>query len=87
MEVKYIKDEKHEAMIEIESVTIAEVLRNYLVKDDSVEFVAWKRAHLSSNPVLKIITKGKTARKAIEDAAAEIEKEADKIVDSFKKTK
>lgn len=87
MKVVYIKDEKNEAEIELDNLTIAELLRAYLVKDESVSFAAWKREHPSKNPVLKIKTKGKTVRKAIADAIAHIEKEADKLVEQFKKGK
>lgn len=87
MDIKYIVDEKNEAEIELDNLTIAEVLRAYLSEDENVVFAAWKRAHLLKNPILKIITKGKTARKAIEDAASHIEKEADKIAEAFKKSK
>ena len=87
MEVKYIVDEKNEAEIELDNLTIAEVLRAYLAKDDDVSFVAWRREHPSKNPVLKIKTKGKTVKKAISDAIALIEKEADNLVDGLKKGK
>lgn len=87
MEVKYIKDEKNEAEIELDNLTIAEVLRAYLARDDAVEMAAWKREHPTKRPILKIKTKGKSARKALEDAVALIEKEADKLLESFKKAK
>ncbi len=87
MEVKYITDEKNEAEIDIDNLTIAEVLRAYLAKDDDVSFVAWRREHPSKNPVLKIKTKGKTVKKAISDAISKIEKEADNLVDGLKKGK
>ena len=87
MEVKYLKDEKNEAEIELDNLTIAELMRAYLVKDDSVSFAAWKREHPSKSPILKLKTKGKTARKAIEDAISHIEKEAEKLVDAYKKNK
>lgn len=87
MEIKYLLDEKNDAEIEIDNMTIVEVLRAYLAKDDAVSFTAWKRDHPTKKPVLKIRTKGKSARKALEDASALIEKEADKLVDSFKKSK
>lgn len=87
MDVKYIIDEKNEAEIEIGNLTIAEVLRAYLTKDENVLFAAWKRPQIAKFPVLKVKTKGKTVRKAIEDAASEIEKEAEKLVEVFKKTK
>ena len=87
MEVRYLKDEKNEAEIQLDNLTIAEVLRAYLVKDDDVSFAAWRREHPSKSPVLKIKTKGKTVRKAVSDAIEQIEKEADKLVTDFKKSK
>jgi len=86
MEPKFLKDEKNEAEIQLD-LTIAELLRAYLAKDSDVEFVAWKRKHIESHPILKIKTKGKTARKAISDAISQIEKQADKLVKDFKKAK
>ena len=87
MNVTYIKDGKDDAEIEMDNNTIAELLRVYLGKDESVSFVAWKREHPSKNPILKIKTKGKTVRKAVEEAVKQIEKEADKLLDDFKKSK
>ena len=87
MEINYIKDEKNEAEIELDNLTIAEVLRAYLIKDDQVEFAAWNKGHTDANPVLKIKTKGKTVKKAIQDAAARIEKEADALVSGVKSGK
>ena len=87
MKVNYIKDEKNEAEIEIDSITIAELLRVYLVEDDSVSFVAWKREHPTKNPVLNVKTNGKSARKAVEDAISKIGKDLDKIEAEFKKAK
>lgn len=87
MKVMFLKDEKNEAEIELDNLTVAEILRAYLVKDENVEFVAWRREHPSKNPVLKVKSKGKTVRKAIQDAIKQIEKEADKLVSDFKKGK
>ena len=87
MEVKYIKDEKNEAEIELDNLTIAEVLRAYLSEDENVSFVAWKREHPTKNPILKVKTSGKTVRKAVSDAISRIEKEADRLVDEIKKGK
>jgi DNA-directed RNA polymerase subunit L len=87
MKVNYLKDEKNEAEIELDNLTIAEILRVYLARDENVKFVAWRREHPSKNPVLKIKTAGKTVRKAVQDAISEIEKEADKLVSDFKKAK
>ena len=87
MNITYLKDEKDDAEIEMDNATIVELLRVYLAKDESVSFVAWRREHPTKNPILKIKTKGKTVRKALEDAVKQIEKEADKLLDDFKKSK
>ena len=85
MEVKILKDEKDDLLVEFENQTIAEILRVYLNNDDSVTLAAWKREHPDKPVILQIRTKGKSARKALEDAAAKIEKDTDKILDEFKK--
>lgn len=85
MLIKYLKDEKNEAEIELDNGTIAEVLRAYLNQDDSVEFAAWRREHPYKNIILKVKTSGKTVKKAIADASNKIKKEANKIVADFKK--
>jgi len=87
MKIKYIKEEKNDAEIELDNLTIAELLRIYLVEDKEVSFVAWRREHPNKNPVLKIKTKGKTVNKAIKDAVSQVEKELDKLVESYKKAK
>jgi DNA-directed RNA polymerase subunit L len=87
MQINYVKDEKNEVEIEIESITLAEIIRVYLAKDNSVSFVAWKREHSTKFLVLKIMTDGKSARKALEDAISKIEKDLDKLQSEFKKAK
>ena len=87
MIVKYIKDEKNEAEIEIDNATIAEILRVYLAQDENVSFVAWRKEHPTKNAVLKIKTSGKSARKAVEDVVSRIEKDLDKLESEFKKAK
>lgn len=87
MEVKFLNEEKNEAEVEISSLTIVELLRSYLNKDEDVTFVAWRREHPTKNPVLKIKTKGKTVKKAIQDAVSSAEKDADKILADVKKAK
>ena len=85
MEINIIKDEKNELEIAIDNITIAEILRVYLHKDSAVEFAAWKREHPNKPAVLRIETKGKTAKKALEDAISQIQKDADKLVSEVKK--
>ena len=87
MEVSILKDTKNEIEIELENLTIAEILRVYLNKDSSVEFAAWKREHPTKSPVLAVKTKGKTAKKAINDAVNLITKDLDKVESDFKKMK
>ena len=87
MELKILRSEKDEIEVEVDSVTIVEILRVYLNKDSSVTFAAWKREHPTKNPILLVKTKGKTAKKAIGDAVASITKDLDKVEDDFKKLK
>ena len=87
MEINVIKSSKDEVELEIENLTIAEILRVYLNKDSSVIFAAWKREHITKKPILLVKTKGKNAKKAIDDAVAEIEKNLDKVDADFKKMK
>jgi len=87
MNINIIKSEKEELQIEIDSITIAEILREYLNKDDDVKLAAWRREHPNKNPVLLVKTKGKTAKKAVADAISQIEKESTKLLSDFKKSK
>ncbi len=85
MELNILKESKEEIEFEISSLTIAELLRVYLNKDSSVTFTAWRRDHPTSKPILIVKTKGKTVKKAIGDAISCVEKELDKLEESFKK--
>lgn len=84
MEINVLKSSKDEIEMQIENLTIAELLRVYLDKDSSVSFVAWKREHPTEKPILKVSTKGKSVKKAISDAISAIEKDLDKIEKDFK---
>jgi DNA-directed RNA polymerase subunit L len=87
MELKIIKNEKEELEVEVDSLTIAEILRTYLNKDSAVTFAAWKREHITKHPILLVKTKGKVAKKAIDDAVSAITKDLDKVESDFKKLK
>jgi DNA-directed RNA polymerase subunit L len=87
MELKIIKNEKEELEVEIDSLTIAEILRTYLNKDSAVTFAAWKREHITKHPILLVKTKGKVAKKAIDDAVSAITKDLEKVEADFKKLK
>ena len=87
MEINILKSSKNEIEFEIESLTIVEILRVYLNKDPAVNFVVWKREHPTEKPIMVVKTKGKTAKKAINDAVNSITKELDKLENDFKKLK
>ncbi|MGV8152179.1 MAG: RpoL/Rpb11 RNA polymerase subunit family protein [Candidatus Nanoarchaeia archaeon] len=87
MEIKILKDEKNELEVQIDNQTIAEIVRVYLNQDEAVKLGAWKKEHYSKPVVLKIETEGKTAKKALQDAIAKIQKDLDDYSDEFKKSK
>jgi DNA-directed RNA polymerase subunit L len=87
MEMKVLNSDKNLLEVEISSLTLAEILKVYLNKDSSVSFAAWKRDHPTKNPILKIETKGKTAKKAMSDSINSVTKDLDKVLDDFKKMK
>ena len=87
MEINVIKSLKDEIKLEFENVTIAEILRVYLNKDSSVTFAAWKREHPTEKPILLVKTKGKTAKKAVNDAVNALTKDLDKLESDFKNLK
>lgn len=87
MEINILKNEKEEMKLEIENITLAEILRVYLNKDSDVNFAAWRREHPTKNPVLKVKTKGKTAKKAVDDSVKSINKELEKLSGDFAKLK
>jgi len=87
MEIKILNESKEEIKLELESITLTEILKVYLNKDSAVTFVAWKRNHPTEKPVIVVKTKGKTVKKAINDAIGAITKDLDKIQADFKKLK
>jgi len=87
MEVKILKDEKDTLVMEMNNQTIAELVRVYLNKDSAVELAAWKVDNPGDPVVFEIRTKGKAPKKALDDAVKEVEKEAAKYMDEFKKAK
>ena len=87
MELVVLKNPKEEIEVELENLTLVELLRVYLNKDSAVSFAAWRRDHPSEKPVLKVTTKGKTAKKALSDAVSSVIKDLDSLEDDFKKMK
>ncbi|MEM4625607.1 MAG: RpoL/Rpb11 RNA polymerase subunit family protein [Candidatus Pacearchaeota archaeon] len=78
--ISIVKNEKEEIEFLIDSITVAEILREYLNKDNSVKFAAWRKEHPNRPVVFRVETSGKTAKRAIEDAISQIEKETNELV-------
>lgn len=85
--IKLISKEKDELHLEIDNLTVAELLRNYLWEDSATVLSAWKREHPSKNPVLVLKTKGKSPQKVLEETIVRIHKLNDKLISEFKKLK
>lgn len=78
-----LRSSKDEIEIQVENLTIAELLRVYFNKDPSVTFAAWKREHPSEKTILNVKVKGKTIKKAFNDAIVAITRDLDKIEKDF----
>jgi DNA-directed RNA polymerase subunit L len=87
MEVTVLRASKEEMEVELDNMTLTEILRVYLNKDSGVGFAAWKREHPTKKPILLVKTKGKTAKKAVEDAIKAITKDLEKFEADFSKLK
>lgn len=87
MEINVLKSSKEEIEVEFDDLTVVEILRVYLNKDSAVTFAAWRREHPTKNPVLKVQTKGKNPKKAINDSISALAKDLDKVESDFKKLK
>jgi DNA-directed RNA polymerase subunit L len=87
MEIKILKQEKNILDIELDNLTIVEVLRVYLNKEAGIKLAAWDREHPFKNPVLHVETSSGDAKSAVKKAIAAIEKDIDNAVSEFKKLK
>lgn len=87
MNIEILKDEKNELEVQLDNQTIAELVRVYLNEDSAVKLGAWKREHYSKPVILKVLTEGKTAKKALHDAIAKTQKDLEKYANEFKKAK
>ena len=85
MKINILKKEKNELEIEMDNITVAELLRNELWEDDSVEMSAWRRDNPSKDPILVLKTKGKDAKKVLFDAISRIQDKNKEIIKEFKK--
>jgi len=87
MEIIILKDEKNELEVQIDNQTLVELVRVYLNKDSAVKVGAWKKEHYSKPFTLRVETEGKPAKKALQDAIANAQKDLKKYADEFKKAK
>ncbi len=83
--IKVIEKTKDTLRIEIDNLTLAELLRAELWNDEDVKVSAWTREHPTKNPVLVVQVKSGSPKKALTDAISRIEKINDKISEEFKK--
>ena len=84
MEVEIVKEDKNELEVEVDNVTIAEILRIYL-NEQGIDFAAWRREHPTKPVILKIKNSGKTIKKSIGDAISGIKKDLDGLEKGLKK--
>ena len=85
MNIKIIKEDKTSMDVEIDNLTVVELLRVYLNKDSSVNMAVWKREHPSKNPVLHV--EADNPKSVLKKAISTIQKELDTYSDEFKKIK
>ena len=85
MEVNVLESSKDAMIVQIESLTIAELLRVYLNEDSSVTFAAWKREHPTEKPLLSI--KGKDVKKSLDNAVNSAVKDLEKVEADFQTLK
>ena len=83
--MEILKQDKESIEVQLENLTLAEILRVYLNKNSDVKFAAWKREHSTKKPILAV--NAKNTKKAIKDAVSEITKDLDKIEKDFSKMK
>jgi DNA-directed RNA polymerase subunit L len=88
MEIEIIKNEKNDLKFYLigERHTLPSLLKSRLLDDKSVEFVSYKLEHpLEDKSVFIVKTKGKSSKKALQDAVKEIQKELKEMGTSLKK--
>jgi len=87
MQITMRKRENKELEMEIDNITIAEILRVRLSENPNVSFVAWRREHPTKNPIMLIKTKDKEVSKIVREEIAKLDKELAELETKFSKTK
>jgi DNA-directed RNA polymerase subunit L len=82
MEMKILKNDKKEMDVQIDSLTIVEILRIYLNKEGA-EVAAWKREHPSKPAILHI--ESDNPEKLLKKAITSLQKDLDKYSEEIKK--
>lgn len=85
MEIKVLKKEKNYLEIELDNLTVAELLRDMLWQDKATEIAGWKREHPTKNPHLILKTQGKEAKKVLLETIEKIQKLNDEMLKEFKR--
>ncbi|MBP7708149.1 hypothetical protein KA107_00565 [Candidatus Pacearchaeota archaeon] len=84
MMIKILKDEKNEVDVEMDNLTVVEILRVY-ANENGAKVAAWRRDHPTKNPVLHV--EGENASKILQKAVVALQKDLDKYSEEFKKLK
>lgn len=84
MNVKILKQEKNGMELEIDNLTVAEILRVYL-NESEIEFAAWRREHPSRPAIFRIVSSGKSVQKAVSEAVSKVKKDCDLLLKAVKK--
>ena len=79
-----MKEEKGLIDIEIDNLTVVELLRAYLNKQD-VKLAAWRRDHPTKNPVLRV--EADNAKKVVLKAIEQVQKDINSFAIEYKKAK
>ncbi len=84
MEIKVLAEDKNTLDLEIDSITVVELMRVYLNKEGA-KMAAWKRDHPTKNPILHI--EADHPRKLLQKAVESVQKDLATIEADFKKMK
>ena len=88
MQLKFLKNEPSELefVLKDNRHTFPNLLRSRLLDDPAVQFVAYKLNHpMDSDAQFIVRTKGKTAKKALEDAVKQIGKDLEEFKETLEK--
>lgn len=84
MLINIIKEEKNAIDVEMDNLTVVEILRVYANKEGA-KIAVWKKDHPTKNPVLHI--EGDNAKKILQKTIASLQKDLESYSEEFKKLK